>query len=350
VYRGPASLRCPWPYDPRYAQTFLRGFDRFTPENEFKMMYLEPQENRFDFSLADQVAQFARVNGKTIRGHTLLWSEELPWWLAHPLLPWPGDWLASAMRTYITTVVGHFATDFPGVVTEWDVVNEPLASNGTLAWTPWDRAIGPGYIAMALAAAHAADPAARLLINENGGETWPKAEPLLALATKLKQAGAPLDGIGFESHTTPSTAPTLAQLLTLWRRYAQAGLTVEVTELDVADDRGRDDPAAKEEVFRRYALACRLAGNCTGLTVWGVADRYSWLGPASDSLLYGSDFTPKPAAGVVHEVLAGSGWAAAAQPKRSRSAAGRGSDQSKLKQRRSSEHRRRGRARTQPHR
>jgi endo-1,4-beta-xylanase len=309
AYAGPPSLRCPYPYDPRYAGTFLRGFDRFTPENEFKMMYTEPAENRFDFSLADRVAAFAQAAGKTIRGHTLIWDDELPLWLDRPLLGWNRDWMAGVMRNYISNMVGHFATSFPGVVTEWDVVNEPLASNGTLARSPWFRGLGSDYIPMALELAHQADPSARLLINENGAESWPKAEPLLALATQLKRADIPLDGVGFESHVTPSTAPTLDELLSLWRRYAQAGLNVEVTELDVADDHGVDDPAAKQDVFRRYALACRLAGNCTGFTVWGVADRYSWLGANSDALLYDSNFSPKPMAEQLRQILGDAGGA-----------------------------------------
>jgi endo-1,4-beta-xylanase len=80
---------------------------------------------------------------------------------------------------------------------------------------------------------------------------------------------------------------------------------VEITELDVANDGLVDDPVAKAAVFRRYALACRLAPNCVGYTVWGVADRYSWLGPFSDALLYDADFRPRPVAAVVHGLLSG---------------------------------------------
>jgi endo-1,4-beta-xylanase len=61
------------------------------------------------------------------------------------------------MHEYISTVVGHFAHKFPGVVTEWDVVNEPLNHDGTLAWNSWESWIGPDYIQLALQFAHAAD-------------------------------------------------------------------------------------------------------------------------------------------------------------------------------------------------
>jgi endo-1,4-beta-xylanase len=311
-FSQPFSLRCPVPYDPRYAQTFLQGFDRLTPENEFKMEFLEPQETHFNFAVADQVAEFAQASGKTIRGHTLVWDDQNPGWLTHPLLPWSAAALGRVMDSYISTVVSHFARAFPGVVTEWDVVNEPLASNGTLEQNLWRRVLGPGYIERALDDAHAADPSARLLINDEGTEIpGPKAEGMLALATELKQAGAPLSAVGFEAHVTPATAPSLSDLLTLWHRYAEVGLDVEVTELDVDNDLSLggpvDDPAAKAAVFERYARACRLAGNCVGYTVWGVADRYSWLGSDRDDLLYDTNFQPKPEAPVVRRLLTGAG-------------------------------------------
>lgn len=304
TFTGPLSLRCPRPYDPRYLQTFLNGFSRLTPENEFKMAYLEPQEYRFNFTVADQVAAFARAHRKTIRGHTLLWNRQQPFWLLHPLLDWTRRSMAEVMYTYITDVVSHFAAHYPGVVTEWDVVNEPLNQYGGLAWSPWEAAVGADYIRDALIYAHAADPNVKLVINENGADLpSPKEAALLSLATHLKATGAPLDGVGFEAHTTPDTAPTLAELLWLYRQYRQAGLTVEITELDVADDGGVDDRAAKLEVFRRYAQACRMSPNCSGLTVWGVSNQYSWLGAAADALLYGTDFSPSPVVAEINNLL-----------------------------------------------
>jgi GH35 family endo-1,4-beta-xylanase len=306
VFSGPLFLRCPLPYNPQYLETFLSGFSRFTPENEFKMQFLEPEANHFYFTVADQIARFATEYHKTIRGHTLIWREENPLWLSHPLLPWSRGELNNVMRYYITTVVHHFATNFPGVVTEWDVVNEPLTATGALSSNPWERAIGPSYIRLALDYAHAADPSARLLINTNAADIPGNTETdIFELAASLKQSGAPLSAVGFEGHVTPDTAPSLDQLVSLWKRYAAVGLNVEVTELDVGNDPGGSTQAQKTAVFERYAEACRMAGNCTGFTVWGVADQYSWLGPSADPLLYTSTFQPTPAVPFIRKVLAG---------------------------------------------
>ena len=306
VFGGPFFLRCPVSYNPGYLETFLSNFQRFTPENEFKMEFIEPIANHYYFKVADQMARFALEYHKTIRGHTLIWGQQNPLWLSNPVLPWNKAELNAVMRQYISTVVGHFNTQFPGVVTEWDVVNEPLTVTGALNPSPWERVLGPEYIRMALDYAHAAAPSARLLINSNGTDTGTPAETdLLELATALKQSGAPLSAVGFEAHVTPDTAPSLDDLVALWRRYAAAGLDVEVTELDVGNDPGGDTEAQKTAVFENYAAACRMAGNCTGFTVWGVADQYSWLGLNNDALMFNQAFQPSPAVAFIDKVLSG---------------------------------------------
>ncbi|WP_249011078.1 endo-1,4-beta-xylanase [Conexibacter sp. DBS9H8] len=306
-FAGPPQLACPQPYTPQYLSTFLAGFQRFTPENEFQMQYLEPYQNHFNFTVADQIARFAVEHHLTIRGHSLLWWAEEPAWLSNPLLRWTAPALRAVMDDYIRTVVGHFARAFPGLVSEWDVVNEPLTQTGTLITSIWEQVLGPGYIAAALTDAHEADPAANLVINSEGsGAPGPETTALLNLATGLKRENVPLDTVGFEAHVTTADAPSLRQLLSLWRQYALIGVNVEVTELDVNNlPGGLDDPAAKQAVFERYATACQLAPNCTGYTVWGVADSYSWLGPETDALLYDPGFRPTPAAAVVAATLAG---------------------------------------------
>jgi endo-1,4-beta-xylanase len=332
TFNGPHSLDCPQSYTPQYLSTFLGGFSRFTPENEFQMVYLEPKENEFDFSVADQVAQFAVDHNMTIRGHALLWWGEEPYWLAHPLVPWLPDELQSVMRTYITKVVAHFADAYPGRVPEWDVVNEPLDGNGNLFPDVWLRTLGPSYIAEALNYAHAADPAANLVINDEGaGAPGPETTGMLNLATHLLHTGVPLNTIGFEAHVNPQTAATLPQLLSTFNSFAALGLKVEITELDVSDYDGIDHPAAKAAVFETYAKACELAPNCTGYTVWGVANRYSWLGADTDDLLYGDSFTPTPAVSVVQKDLAGLVSAATAKRKRPNAARAKTADRRKAK-------------------
>jgi endo-1,4-beta-xylanase len=67
------------------------------------------------------------------------------------------------MRRHIFTVVGHYQ----GRISTWDVVNEALAPDGTLAENVFLRKLGPSYIEDAFRWAHQADPDAILLYNDN---------------------------------------------------------------------------------------------------------------------------------------------------------------------------------------
>ena len=61
--------------------------------------------------------------------------------------------------------------------------------------------MGPDYVAIALKAARAADPDAKLYINDYNVETdGPKMRALYDLVASLKRAGAPIDGVGLQSH------------------------------------------------------------------------------------------------------------------------------------------------------
>src|SRR5690606_28448136 len=64
--------------DPVYAATVAAQFNQLVAENEMKWDAIEPAPNVFDFTRADAIVAFARDNGMTVRGHTLVWHSQLP--------------------------------------------------------------------------------------------------------------------------------------------------------------------------------------------------------------------------------------------------------------------------------
>jgi endo-1,4-beta-xylanase len=69
------------------------------------------------------------------------------------------------------------------------------------------------------------------------------------------------------------------------------GLSWAITEMDVADTHDQ----RQAQVYGDAARACADASHCTGVTVWGVTDRWSWLGPEAAPLPFDEDGNPKPA-------------------------------------------------------
>jgi endo-1,4-beta-xylanase len=326
--------------DTRYRDTFLREFDSLTPENGLKMAALQPHRGEFHFAAADELVDFARAHGKPVHGHALVWGLSLPFWLVDhgasdglglplppvvlPRLPgalgqglsegatlltgWRRDELLSVMTTHIRTVVRHYA----GRVGEWDVVNEPMAEDGGLAPNVWRRFIGPDYVELALRAARAADPQAKLFINEFGVEGGGrKLEGLVQIVRGLQARGVPLDGIGLQMHSHIVGFHDQATLERTMRRFAATGLEVQVTEMDVGtsllDVAGLDRLARlarQAEAYGAAARACNAVTACTGFTTWGFTDRLSWIGLGEAPLLFDAGYRPKPAFAAVRRAFA----------------------------------------------
>jgi endo-1,4-beta-xylanase len=323
--------------DTSYRDTFLREFDSLTPENELKMRELQPRRGHFDFAAADELVRFARRNGKAVRGHTLVWGNALPLWLIDhgvtdklglrlppivlPRLPspiskildatttlltgWRRDELLAIMRDHIRTVMRHYGDD----IAEWDVVNEPMAGGGGLAATVWRRFIGPDYIEQSLRIARAADPRAKLFINDVDVELpGPKLDGLVELARDLVTRGVPLDGIGLQTHTHVGGFPDEETLTQTMRRFTRLGLEVQITEMDVV---GPLVDLARPERMQRQALAygaaaraCNAVRGCTRFTTWGFTDAVSWLSASAAGLLFDTKYRAKPAFAAVRSAFA----------------------------------------------
>ena len=283
--------------DPAYLRAFVSTFTSMTPENEMKWALLHPERDRFSFGDADALVDLGRGTGKRVRGHTLVWERQLPDWVSER--DWERAELRRALKDHVTKVVSHFR----GRVAQWDVVNEPLRPAGRLKRDLFARVIGPRYIAQAFRAARAADPAAKLFLNENGVEfPGPKQSSLVRLVTRLRRQGVPIDGVGLQDHAVAGRAPDAGTLGATMRRFTRLGLDVEITELDVALPPG-GSLAVQARDYAASARACRLEPRCTGLTVWGVTDRWSWIGADRLALPLDAKARPKPALTAVQQAL-----------------------------------------------
>lgn len=271
--------------DAVYRERLITRFTSITPENAMKWGVIHPERKRFDFSGADALMAFARRTGKRVRGHSLVWDMHLPGWLERR--DWRPRELRRVLIRHIRTVAGHYR----GRIAEWDVVNEPLTARGDWKRNLWYRTLGPSYVSLAFQEARRADPQARLFLNEIDAERGRKSRALIALARALKRGGVPIDGVGFQHHTTGRLAPSPQRLRRLFRATRRNQLAAAITELDV----GSTEEARQARVYGNAARACAAAPNCTGVTVWGITDRWSWLRPEAGALPYDADGTPKPA-------------------------------------------------------
>ena len=133
--------------DPAYADLVAQHASVITPENETKWLVIHPSLTATTLGPVDELAAWAQAEGMKMRGHPLIWHWNIPQWV-RDMDPDREEAIA-IMRDHIFTVVGHFREEFPGLVTEWDVVNEPIGNDAALRNSDWRRWIGDDYIDLA---------------------------------------------------------------------------------------------------------------------------------------------------------------------------------------------------------
>jgi endo-1,4-beta-xylanase len=242
--------------DPQFTSVLSSQFTGLTPGNEMKWETTEPTRNTFNFGPADDIVNYALSHHMKVRGHTLVWYSQLAPWVSQIT---SGSDLLQAMKNHITTEVTHFK----GKVVSWDVVNEAFDDSAGLRLSPFRDLIGPSYIETAFRTARAADPNALLCYN--------------AMVKDFKARGVPIDCVGFQSHLTVGGVPSDMQANL--KRFADLGVTVQVTELDVrmTTPPSSSDLQQQASDYKSVVSACLAVARCNDITIWGIHDADSWI-------------------------------------------------------------------------
>jgi endo-1,4-beta-xylanase len=298
----------PWRIkQPALSNIIIREFSSITTENEMKCAMISRGRDEYHFKPADDVVDFARKHNIKVRGHTLIWHQSTPVWLKKE--KWTKESLLAWLKEYITTVVTHFK----GKVYAWDVVNEVFLPNGRFMdayRSIWYKVCGEEYIEKAFIWARAADPKAKLYINDvsiifknrqsNAIYEWIK---------NAKERDIPIDGIGFQAHITEGPKIDYGNIRSNLNRFRDLGLELQITEMDVRID----GPPSEEKLAnqaRIFADFVKLAieYGMPVFTTWGVSDKDSWIPQHfpgfGAALLFDKEFNPKPAYYAVQRALA----------------------------------------------
>jgi endo-1,4-beta-xylanase len=299
LFVGCAVSASPLADNPAYAALIAEQCSIVVAENAMKWGPLSPAPGKYDFHEADALMDFAAKNGQQVRGHNLIWHEQLPTWFPGPITKANAR---QAMIDHIQAEMQHFA----GRIQAWDVVNEGInpkdgLPNG-LRKTPWLELVGPDYIDLAYRTAREADPKALLTYNDYDIE-YPdqekKRDAVLAMVRRMKATGVPIDAVGVQSHLKADLAPPGKELQEFVREMAKMNLQVFVTELDVADRKvpgtARERDAVVAKVYRDYLTMMLAEPNVKAVLTWGITDRYTWLnGEKEDKRADGKQLRPLP--------------------------------------------------------
>ncbi|MGF6297140.1 endo-1,4-beta-xylanase [Paraburkholderia sp. WC7.3d] len=288
---------------PADAALIAAHFSSLTAENKMKPGTIGVAQGKYNFQPADRIVAFAQAHGIAVRGHTLVWhfkagdwTEAPDWFFAgDPSDPHYHDIVAKRLDRYVTDVVTHFR----GKVYAWDVVNEVISDDPHQLYredSPWYRALGKDYIAIAFRAARAADPGVKLYINEYNTDDPRKRAKLFAVIRDLRVQGVPIDGVGHQMHISVNWPP-LSNIKQAFDDVAALGLENQITELDVSlytdpgecwsnphaclPDLGHPVPndimRAQAERYRAVFALFEQESSIKAVTFWGYSDKHTWL-------------------------------------------------------------------------
>jgi endo-1,4-beta-xylanase len=266
-------------------------FSVVTGANAMKWQTVEPAQGSYDWTDADQLMAFAKANHQLVRGHTLLWHNQLPTWLTDGVAAGTitKSKLWALLEKHIFTEVGRYK----GRIWQWDVANEFFTDANPSGINPndwWIQQLGESVIPQAFKWAHQADPHALLFYNDYNvtGEdgTNAKSDAVYAWATKQRDAGVPIHGIGTQAHLDTQYGFDPQRFQQDLERFGKAGFKVAVTEADVrtfvdaaATQVPTDSLAQFAQPFEYSAMlqAAISVPAVISFTVWGWTDSLSWV-------------------------------------------------------------------------
>ncbi|HEU5472260.1 MAG TPA: endo-1,4-beta-xylanase [Actinophytocola sp.] len=296
--------------DTVYRERIATEFSSITAENVMKWQLLEPERGKLDFTAADELIAAAKRSGQKVRGHTLLWHNQLPTWLTEGVAS--GEISPAELRNILRKHVIDVASHFRGKLYQWDVVNEVIDDDANLRDTIFLQNLGPGYIADVFRWARQADPKVKLYLNDYNVEGLnAKSDAYFQLVKDLLRQRVPVDGFGAQGHYGVQFGfHSASEVMTNLRRFEDLGLETSITEVDVRMIMPPDTVKlqAQAQGYSVLLQGCLLARKCTSFTVWGYTDKYSWVpgfftGEGAANLL-DENFAAKPGYRELQAVLA----------------------------------------------
>ena len=263
---------------------------------------------------ADEMLKFAGENKIPVRGHVLVWHSQTPDWFFKENFDPNGAWVSKDKMTqrlenYIKTVMETLAKDYPDVeFYAWDVVNEAASDAGTIrdagsnnevnGQSAWVKVYGDqSYIPLAFEFAKKYAPAGCKLFYNDYNEYSPNKQAYIIsdILKPLVEKNL-IDGVGMQSHISMSY-PTIDMYKSAMQLYADLGLEIQVTELDISEKSNEyaDQLALAQryqDVFKMYKEMKDSGVNLSAVVLWGITDSTSWIG--GYPLLFDKDYQAKP--------------------------------------------------------
>jgi len=267
--------------------TMYKYFNYGVTGNSFKWSGVQPNHTTPNYSNFDNALRWTQKVGWKIRGHNLLWGGDdghsTPDWVRN--LPTTEAFIDTCKMRVIRDV-----SRYKGLISEYDVVNEPLSGHAD-----WMRNThGDSIIWNSFKWARSADPDADLYVNDYNVEyNWGQAAEYRDLILKIKENGGPVTGVGMQAHFWDCCRPGVDELVKNINTIAEAGLPIRLTEYDFG---GNLTEAEQAEDLIKVLTVAFSHPSVNGMISWVLRDSDDDSGWRPSSGYFNWDYTPKLAA------------------------------------------------------
>lgn len=308
-------------------QELKKHYNSFTCENEMKPMHILDEKANTEnpekynqspalyFDRVKPYLEFAKANGIGLRGHTLCWHNQTPFWFFKegyskdrnaPLAD--RETMLARLESYIKGVLEYTQTEYPGVIYAWDVVNEAMEENEEDCWRKrslWYQTVGTDFVLYAFRFARKyADKDVKLFYNDYNTFQPFKRDNICEKILKPLMEEKLIDGMGMQAHLVQKES-NLWEFQAALHKYGETGLEIQLTELDIHSTdptrEGRKSLSFVYESLFGMLVQAKKEGkaNVSSVTFWGMKDDESWLTgfrkEKSYPLLFGEGYKKKEA-------------------------------------------------------
>jgi len=269
-------------------------------EGSIKNLKEGKQDPALDFSGIVDGLDFCQKNGIHMRGHVLVWHNQVPRWFFTKDYSEDGEFvdpetMEYRLDSFIRQYLGFVQYYYPGVVDVWDVVNEAVEVVGeqydnSTGWytrtlcdevkpNMWYDIFGPDYVVKTFRIARKyALPNVKLVYNDYCTYvTKPisKRDAIVKLLGILQKEDL-VDAIGMQSYINPEE--DVNDHLAAIEVYQQTGLEIQITELTIrvknTDDWEEYNIQQYSQLFEGIMKYVRKGYNIGSVTVFGLQDGY----------------------------------------------------------------------------
>lgn len=276
----------------RYRAVVTQTFTRVVFENDFKWHSWDNPDNRADIFKA---TEWLRARGIEIRGHNLIW----PSWRNTPRDLKTLKDAPEALRARINAHIADEATAMRGRLADWDVVNEPYDNHDVM------DILGNEELVAWFKLVRQCDPGVRLTLNDYailsaGGADARHQDHFEKTLRFLKERGAPITGLGMQSHFGGTPTPP-ERMLAILDRFGALGLDITITEHDI----DTTDEQLQADFTRDFLTTVFSHPSVTAVLTWGFWENAHWRPNAA---YYRADWSLRPAGQVWLDLVTKQWW------------------------------------------